>query len=77
MCLGRRGTFWQAETFDHLVRNEEDWLDKFDYIHDNPVKAGLVDKPQDYPFSSLVTMYSNGRLESLPYIISPSRGEVR
>ncbi len=43
-------------------------MDKFDYIHNNPVKAGLVDRPQDYPFVSLVTMYSEGRLESLPHI---------
>jgi REP element-mobilizing transposase RayT len=65
--LGRKGEFWQDESFDHLVRNEEDWFDKFDYIHNNPVKAGLVERPQDYPFSSLVTMHSNGRLESLPH----------
>lgn len=62
--LGRKGAFWQDESFDHLVRNEEDWFDKFDYIHDNPVKAGLVKNPQDYPFSSLVTVHSNDRLES-------------
>jgi REP element-mobilizing transposase RayT len=63
----RKGTFWQDESFDHLVRNERDWLDKFTYIHDNPVKAGLVSRPQDYPFSSLVTMHSEGRPESLPH----------
>jgi REP element-mobilizing transposase RayT len=61
--LGRKGPFWQDERFDHLVRNDGDWLDKFEYIHNNPVSAGLVEKPQDYPFSSLVTMHSKGRLE--------------
>ncbi|MFZ2632555.1 MAG: transposase [Desulfosalsimonadaceae bacterium] len=61
--LGRKGSFWQDENFDHLIRNARDWLDKFDYIHNNPVKAGLVDKPQDYPFSSLVTLYSRGRAD--------------
>jgi putative transposase len=66
-CLCRKGTFWQDESFDHLVRNEVDWLDKFTYIHYNPVKAGLANRPQDYPFSSLVTMHSEGRLESLPH----------
>jgi len=74
-CLGRKGTFWQDESFDHLVRNELDWLDKFTYIHDNPVKSGLCNRPQDYPFSSLVTMHSEGRLESLPhnrYVEPPS-----
>jgi len=66
-CLGRKGAFWQDESFDHLIRNEQDWLDKFTYIHDNPVKAGLVNRPQDYTFSSLVTIHSEGRLESLPH----------
>jgi REP element-mobilizing transposase RayT len=65
--LCRKGTFWQDESFDHLIRNERDWLDKFRYIHDNPVKAGLVKSPEDYLFSSLVTMHSQGRLESLPH----------
>jgi putative transposase len=71
--LGRKGAFWQDESFDHLIRNEEDWLDKFDYIHSNPVRAGLVNKAQDYPFSGLVTMHSNGRLESLPHKDSESQ----
>jgi REP element-mobilizing transposase RayT len=66
--LGRKGAFWQAESFDHLVRNESDWLDKFNYIHNNPVNAELVDRAEDYPFSSLVTIHSEGRLESLPHM---------
>lgn len=52
-ALGRVGRFWQNESFDHLIRNEEDWLDKRDYIHNNPVKAGLVENPGEYPFSTL------------------------
>jgi putative transposase len=63
--LGRRGQFWQDESFDHLIRDEVDWLDKFTYIHHNPVTAGLVDRPEDYPHSSLVTLHSQGRAESL------------
>jgi REP element-mobilizing transposase RayT len=65
--LSRKGAFWQVENFDHLVRNERDWLDKYNYIHNNPVSAELVDRPEDYPFSSLVAIHSEGRLESLPY----------
>ena len=66
-ALGRKGSFWQDENFDHLIRNERDWVDKFQYIHNNPVSAGLVDRPQDYPFSSLVSLHGKGRLESLPH----------
>ncbi|MEW6347664.1 MAG: transposase [Thermodesulfobacteriota bacterium] len=67
MRLNRKGPFWQDERFDHLVRNDGDWLDKFDYIHGNPARGRLVKRPQDYPFSSLVTMHSIGSLESLPH----------
>lgn len=39
--LGRRGTFWQADTFDHIVRNVEQ-LEKYrKYIRDNPAQAGV------------------------------------
>jgi len=68
--LGRRGRFWQDESFDHLIRDEVDWLDKFTYIHNNPVKAGLVERPEDYPFSSLVTLHSRGRMESLLRVLA-------
>jgi putative transposase len=68
--LGRKGPFWQDETFDHLVRNEQDFVEKFNYIHENPVTAELVERPEDYCFSSLVTIHSYGRLESLPHIMS-------
>ncbi len=57
--LGRKGPFWQDETFDHLIRNEQDWTERLNYIHDNPVLAGLTDNPEDFRFSSRVTMYGD------------------
>jgi type I restriction enzyme R subunit len=39
--LGRRGHFWQAESFDHLVRNENQFGYLQQYIADNPRLAGL------------------------------------
>jgi DNA polymerase III subunit alpha len=39
--LGRTGEFWQAESFDHIVRDEQQ-LEKFShYIEENPAKAGV------------------------------------
>jgi DNA polymerase-3 subunit alpha len=39
--LGRTGEFWQPESFDHIVRSEQQ-LEKFSrYIEENPVKTGL------------------------------------
>ena len=37
------------------------------HVHANPAKSGLVDRAEDYPFGSLVTIHSQGRLESLPH----------
>ena len=51
--LGRTGEpFWQAESYDHWVRNEREYLRIADYIECNPVKAGLVGHAGDYPWSS-------------------------
>lgn len=40
--LGRKGRFWQAESYDHEVRNESEFSRIVTYILNNPVKAGLV-----------------------------------
>jgi REP element-mobilizing transposase RayT len=41
--LGRSGAFWQAETYDHIVRSEEQLAHYRRYIVENPVKAKLRD----------------------------------
>ena len=41
--LGRTGTFWQAESFDHLIRDAEDFDRALHYTLDNPKQAGLKD----------------------------------
>jgi putative transposase len=52
--LNRRGTFWQAESYDHWVRSHQEMERIIYYIEDNPVKAGLVQNPEDWPFSSAI-----------------------
>ena len=39
--LQRQGYFWQGESFDHLVRSEEQYFHLVEYIANNPRKAGL------------------------------------
>ena len=52
-ALGRVGKpFWQDESFDHWVRNEAQFERIRRYIENNPVSAGLVRKPEDWPWSS-------------------------
>jgi len=50
--LGKRGAFWQHESYDHWVRDAEELERIILYIEGNPVKAGLVAAPELWPFSS-------------------------
>ena len=46
--VGRKGNVWQDENYDRIIRDEEEYLEKMNYVANNPLKAGLVDKPEDY-----------------------------
>jgi REP element-mobilizing transposase RayT len=48
--------FWQDESFDHAVRNPEEFWRIKTYIERNPVKAGLVARPEDWAWSSAATV---------------------
>ncbi|RMH11774.1 MAG: hypothetical protein D6698_15920 [Gammaproteobacteria bacterium] len=50
-ALGRSGAFWHHESYDHVVRDEGELLRIMWYILNNPVKAGLVARWQDWPFT--------------------------
>jgi len=50
--LDRSGTFWQKDYYDRYIRDERHLERAVRYVHDNPVLAGLAERPQDWPFSS-------------------------
>ena len=50
--LGRQGQFWQHEPFDRYIRNRKHFVNVIQYIENNPVKASLCAKPEDWRFSS-------------------------
>ena len=43
--LGCTGAFWQSEYYDHLIRDDEDFLHQVNYIISNPTRAGLENWP--------------------------------
>jgi REP element-mobilizing transposase RayT len=49
--LNRQGSFWMDENFDHWCRNYQQLERSAQYIFNNPVKAGLVRNPHDWPWS--------------------------
>jgi putative transposase len=51
--------FWQKRYYDRNVRDYDECIEKLRYIHRNPVKRGLVRRPEDWPWSSF-QHYSEG-----------------
>jgi len=43
--------FWQREFFDHLLRSNESYSEKWEYVRQNPARAGLVANAADWEFS--------------------------
>ncbi|GJM42533.1 MAG: transposase [Ardenticatenaceae bacterium] len=56
-------SLWQKRFWDHVIRDERDYLNHLHYIHFNPVKHGLVTKPEDYPHTSYHEYLSRGWYE--------------
>ena len=50
---GERGVLLQGRFFDRALRTVRAYSEKVEYIHLNPVKAGLVPRPQDWKWSSV------------------------
>ena len=49
--LGLNGEFWHHENYDHVVRDEAEYGRIMEYVVNNPVKAGLVQEWQDWPWN--------------------------
>ena len=49
-ALSRTGRVWQDESFDHVLRGDESLRSKVQYILENPLRAGLVTPPEEYPW---------------------------
>src|SRR5881398_3273705 len=51
------GRLWQEEFFDHILRSSESYSQKWNYVQENPVRAGLVKSSDRWPWQ--------GEIESL------------
>ncbi len=45
---GGRGGLWQRGFFDHLIRSSESYSEKWNYVRDNPVRAGLTSHAEEW-----------------------------
>ena len=56
-------SIWQKRFWEHQIRDNLDFNRHIDYIHINPVKHGLVDTPEDWPFSTYHNYKRDGLIE--------------
>jgi len=49
-------SLWQREFFDHVLRSSESYAEKWNYVFDNPVRAGLVTTADNWPYAGEVEM---------------------
>ena len=58
----------RVEMHDHRVRDAGEYENARTYIHQNPVRAGLVERPEDYPYSSANRQF---QLDDVPQRLKP------
>ncbi|MBU2548013.1 MAG: DUF1156 domain-containing protein [Proteobacteria bacterium] len=67
--LNRSGPFWSPDFFDRFIRDERHFLAAKEYIENNPVKAGLCSRPEEWPFSS-------ARRSAAPGNVTPGNASI-
>jgi hypothetical protein len=65
--LGTEGALWQQQFWDRFVRHGKEFNDRLPYMHLNPVRRELVERPEDWRWSS----YNNFALEKATVAACP------
>ena len=47
---GAKTRFWQEGFFDHVLRSDESYSEKWNYVRENPVRAGLAKSAEQWPY---------------------------
>ena len=63
---------WQPEFFDHVLRSDESFAEKWEYVRQNPVRAGLVEQVADWPHQGFV--HYDAHWTELPASPRPATG---
>lgn len=50
-AAGKSSAQWQKGFFDHILRSSESYTEKWNYVRENPVRAGLVASADDWPYA--------------------------
>jgi REP element-mobilizing transposase RayT len=60
MLTVQDGTPWQPGFFDHLMRSDDSYAQKWEYVRNNPVRAGLAQTVDEWPYQGEI-----GRIDRL------------
>lgn len=71
--LGMNKEIWQRGYVDHRIRDANDYHRHIEYIDQNPVRARIVVRPEDYPYSSV---HPGFELDPCPEGLKPPRLSV-
>jgi len=52
----RLRSFWQPGFHDHVLRNDESYSEKWNYVCENPVRAGLVSNSDEWPYAGEIVL---------------------
>ena len=47
---------WEPGFFDHVLGSDESYAEKWNYVRDNPVRAGLVTTADDWPYQGEIVL---------------------
>ncbi len=59
---GYEGKLWQNEFFDRLLRRNESYHDKWKCMLDNPVRTGLCERAEDWPYQGEISLFEYKRV---------------
>jgi REP-associated tyrosine transposase len=62
IALTATSPIWQRGFFDHVLRSDEGYAQKWNYVRENPVRAGLVKSPDDWPYSGELVVIDRAQL---------------
>lgn len=59
--LGIGSDIWQDSFYDHKILNKKELITKLNYLHNNPLRGGLVQDLRCYPYSSYINFYTEDK----------------
>lgn len=72
--LGEQDWDWQRGCFDRLLRSDECFSEKWEYVRENPVRAGLAGRWEDWPYYfGLIEDERLGKLTASPTASAPGK----